>query len=142
MASAVATEAGKLKVPLQRRIALSTGLLMVFCGTLLGCGDGGVDASAIHWSFFEQLGPRKARLAGEVGYCVGEPKPRIEKVLRRYSGNRVFLMLILEERPPEPEKCRGVGLAVFKTVSFRRDLEQLKLFDSSTTPPTPRWPNG
>lgn len=127
-------------MPIRPRIVyLITGFLVASCIILVGCG-GGDESSALQWSFFKQLGPRKAKLAGEVGYCVGEPKPRVEKVIRSYSGNRVFLTLILSPERPEPEECRGVGLAVFKTVTFKRNLEQLELLDSSTDPPSYRWP--
>lgn len=126
-------------MPIRQRIVyLITGLLVTSCVTLASCGDD--DASALEWSFFKQLGPRKAKLAGEVGYCVGDPKPRVEKVIRRHSGNRVFLTLILSPERPKAEECRGVGLGVFKTVSFQRDLDQLILLDSSTDPPERRWP--
>jgi hypothetical protein len=140
MASTFALEAGRLEVPIRPRIACSiAGLLIAFSLIFVGCG-GGDESRVLPWSFFKQLGPRKAKLAGEVGYCVGEPKPRIEKAVRSYSGNRVFLTLILSQKRPEPEECRGVGLAVFKTVTFRRNLEQLELLDSSTDPPQLRWP--
>jgi hypothetical protein len=127
-------------VPISQRIVcLVAGLLVVSCATLVGCG-GGDNASALQWSFFKQLGPRKAKLAGEVDYCVGEPKPGVEKVIRRHSGNRVFLTLILGQDQPEPKECLGVGLGIFKTVSFHRNLAQLELLDSSTDPPSRRWP--
>ena len=123
----------------QRIVYLITGLLVASCVTLVACG--GEDPRAHEWSFFKQLGPHKAKLAGEeVGYCVGEPKPRIEKVIRSYSGNHVFLTLIPSQERPEPEECRGVGLTLFKKVTFRRNLEQLVLLDSSTDPPSRRWP--
>lgn len=127
-------------MPARRQIAYSiAGLLVISCVTLASCG-GGDDARALEWSFFKQLGPRKAKLAGEVGYCVGDPKPRVEKVIRRYSGSRVFLTLILSPERPKAEECRGIGLGVFKTVSFQRDLDQLILLDSSTDPPDRHWP--
>lgn len=127
-------------VRLKRGIALSTALLVATCVALLGCGGGGADENALPWAFYKHLGPHKGKLAVEVGYCVGEPRPRLEQVTRRYSGDRVFLTLTLKEGPPEPEKCLGKEIAVFKTVSFRRKLGQLELFDASTNPPTRRWP--
>jgi len=86
------------------------------------------------------LGPRKARLASEVDYCVGEPKPYIARVERRHSDNQVFLTLILDEQPLEPEECRGMILAVYKNVIFQQDLAQLELYDASTDPPERKWP--
>lgn len=128
-------------MPSRQRIVYSLiGLLVASCIVLVSCGDGD-DARALKWAFFKQLGPRKAKLGGEVGYCVGEPKPRVERVIRRYSGNRVFLTLILDPERLEPEECQGVGLGVFKTVIFQRDLDQLILLDSSTNPPERRWPD-
>lgn len=123
----------------QRSFYLLAGLLVASCVTMGGCGSGD-SPDGLQWSFLKQLGPRKAKLAGEVGYCVGEPKPRIEKVIRSHSGNRVFLTLILGPERPEPEECRDVTLGVFKTVSFQRSLGQLVLLDSSTDPPSRRWP--
>lgn len=118
---------------------LTAGFLIAASIVLAGCGSGD-DAGTLEWSFFKRLGPNKASLAGEVDYCVGEPKPRVVKVIRRYSGNRVFLTLFLSQERPEPKECRGVILFVFKTVTFKRNLEQLELFDSSTDPPSRRWP--
>lgn len=123
----------------QRMVRRIGGLLAVCSLIMAGCG-GGDESQALHWSFFKQVGPHKAKLAGEVGYCVGEPKPRVEKVLRSYSGNRVFLTLILTQERPEPEECRAIGLGVFRTVRFKRNLGQLELFDSSIEPPRRRWP--
>jgi len=122
-----------------RVVYLFAGVLAVSCLFLAGCGDGN-GSTELEWAFFRQLGPHQAKLAGEVGYCVGEPKPRIEKVVRNYSGNRVFLTLILGPERPEPEECRGIGLSVFKTVSFQRNIGQLVLLDASTNPPSRRWP--
>lgn len=66
-------------MPIRRRIVyLIMGLLVTSCVTLASCG-GGDDARALEWSFFKQLGPRKAKLAGEIGYCVGDPKPRVKR---------------------------------------------------------------
>jgi hypothetical protein len=124
----------------QRQRNLLMVLLSVACVTLFGCGGGGADADALPWVFYKHLGPHKGKLAVEVGYCVGEPRPHVEKVTRRYSGNQVFLTLILEERPSDPERCLGKEIVVFRSVSFRRKLGQLELFDSSTDPPTRRWP--
>jgi hypothetical protein len=143
MASTIAPEAGRLEVPIRQRIVwLIAGpllILTVSCAALVGCG-GGDDENALEWVFFKQLGPHKAKLVGEVGYCVGEPKPRVEKVIRRFSGRQVFLTLVLGQERPEPEECRGVGLGVFKIVTFHRNLAQLELLDSSTDPPSLRWP--
>ncbi len=123
----------------QRIAYLITGLAVASGFTLAGCG-GGDNPNALQWVVFKELGPRKLKLVGEVDYCVGHPKPHVEKVMRSYSGNRVFLTLILSPEEPKPEECRGVGLGVFKIVSFQRNLEQLELLDSSTDPPSRRWP--
>jgi hypothetical protein len=139
MASAVASEARRLEVSSRWQCVYWCAGALVLCLVAAGCG-GRDDEGALRWSVFKQLGPHKAILAGEVGYCVGEPKPRVEKVVRSYSGRRVLLTLFLGRRQPKPQDCRGVGLAVFKTVSFRRNLAQLELLDASTDPPERRWP--
>jgi hypothetical protein len=116
---------------------LSVGLVFA------GCGGGGEDEiAALNWSVFKQLGPNKVRLAGEVDYCVGDPKPRIERAITRYSGNRAFLTLLLApQQRAESKECRGLIMAVYKTITFERPLNKLILLDSSTDPPERRWPD-
>ncbi len=107
----------------------------------VGCG-GGDDGSerAVEWHVERTVGQKSARLVAVVETCiapVGLEPPIIE-----YSGGRVYLELrhTPEEGEGEHDGC-FLGLSVLqRTVTFRRDLDELVLFDVSTDPPEQRWP--
>lgn len=126
------------------RSAFGLGLTLCVILAFGSCGDERDTVTSkqetLEWSLLKRTGPKQARLVGEVGYCVGTPKPSVQHVMARYAGNRAFLKLLLSPQRPV-RKCRGVGLFVYKTVTLRRNLDQLILLDSSTDPPERRWPD-
>ena len=106
-----------------------------------GCG-GGDDSSerAVKWVVERVLSPKSVRLAADVEIC-WDPV-RLERPILEYSGDRVYLEL--RHTPEESEgEYGGCLLSLWtlrKTVTFKRDLDELVLFDASTNPPEQRWP--
>ena len=114
--------------------------LIALLFTALVAGGCGSEEELLEWSVFKQTGPRKVKLAGVVDYCANVPKPHVQQVNARYWGSRLFLRLELS--PLEsPTRCAFQAVGVYKTVTLRRDLDELELFDSSASPPERRWPD-
>ena len=107
----------------------------------VGCGGGDDDAErAVKWTVERSVSPKSVRLAAVVEVCVAPV--RLERPIIEYSGDRVYLELrhTPENSEGEHEGC-FLSLAVLqRTVTFKRDLDELVLFDASTDPPERRWP--
>ena len=80
------------------------------------------------------------------GYCLGEPKPVIDrlKVVERPaidSGQTKRSIITAFVRYPGPPVsgafCAGVGYAIHKEVTLRRPVADLGIFDGSYSPPRP-----
>ena len=108
----------------------------------VGCG-GGDDGSegAVEWGIDPPVGRKWIRLTAPVESCSSE-LPRLERPIVEYSGNRVYIELrhTPEEKKEGQNGCLLSLLILHKTVTFKRDLDELVLFDASTDPPEQRWP--
>jgi hypothetical protein len=118
-------------------------IFLLFSG--LACGRDShevVRNGAFEWDVISELSPRTIEIGGDIGYCVGRAKPRIAKPNIVYRGSDVYISLKLEHRHRLPRKarCMGVGLLVKRAVRLRRDLADLRLYDSGVDPPQQRWP--
>jgi len=124
-------------VPLKLSIVIAMAVL------LSGCGLGKSDDTAIEWGVFKQLGPRGIKLVGQVDFCVGAPEPKIGRTKTTYSGQQVLIGLYLAapRKTYQTEKCLGVIRAVYKTVTLKRNLASVELFDSNGDPSEPLWPD-
>lgn len=62
-----------------------------------------------------------------------------------YQDDDVLITLTVvkpPERPAAPgEVCAGVELFVGRTITLKRDLEDVTIFDGGVDPPLQRWPN-
>lgn len=86
------------------------------------------------------MGPRQIRLFTSIEYC-GGPGATIRRPVIEYSGRRAFIELLLTpHEEPDTGGCLLQLLGVTKTVTLKRDLDELVLFDASTDPPARRWP--
>jgi hypothetical protein len=116
--------------------ALSSALMFAAgCG---GSGDG--SERAVEWYVERAVSPKSVRLVAHVEICL---KPvRLERPIIEYSDDRVYLEL--RHAPEELEGKRNGCLLLLwplrRTVAFKRDLDELVLFDASTDPPEQRWP--
>lgn len=125
------------------RIRRAIGALAItaFLGSTLfgvGCG-GGDDGSerAVEWVAERAVGPKSIRLAGTITVCWDVVQ--LEQPLIEYKGNRVYIEL---RHTPEDDhgSCPLSLFVAHKTVTLKRDLDELVLFDASTDPPEKRWP--
>jgi hypothetical protein len=104
-----------------------------------GCGGGSDDSErAVEWVVERAVGPKTARLVATVKTCSLEPL-RLDRPIIEYSGDKVYLEL---RHTPEGEQsiCFLSLMTLRRTVTFKRDLDELVLFDASTDPPEQRWP--
>ena len=125
------------------RTTLGCVLLVGLFSSALGCGGGGDHAtSAVPWHVSRVLGPRQVRLVASVEACHLHPTPAIQRPVIEYSGKKVFIELrVASQEHSEDEGCLLLKLGVYRTVTLKRNLDDLLLFDASTDPPERRRPN-
>jgi hypothetical protein len=102
------------------------------------------DDKVLRWKVISVTPPRTIKAGGSVGYCVGDPRPRIKRPQIKYRGANVYIKLEVEKpRPKSTEKhtaCGGVELLVRRTIILRRNLSDVQIYDSGVEPPKLRWP--
>lgn len=127
-----------------RKKVIAGAILFGLALLAFGCGGGdNRSAQAVKWGVFRQLGPRQVKLVATVEYCGDGQGPTLERPVIEYSGRRVFIELLLApEEESDDGGCLLSLLGATKTVTLKRDLDELVLYDSSTDPPERRWPTG
>ena len=123
------------------RHVIAGALILGFILLAFGCGGGDArSAQAVEWGVSRQVGPRQINLVVEIESC--GPTPTIKRPVIEYSGKRVFIELLLApQEEPDQGGCLLQLLGIQKTITLKRDLDELVLFDSSTDPPERRWPS-
>lgn len=118
----------------------------------MACGDSssadraveGSESKAFRWEVIFTPSRRTIKIGGGVGYCEGDPRPRIASPDVEYRGEDVYIRLELHKprsRPSRNSLCLGSELLVTRKIILLRDLSDLKLYDSSVEPPELRWPS-
>ncbi|HYP56167.1 MAG TPA: hypothetical protein VEQ41_07705 [Solirubrobacterales bacterium] len=106
-----------------------------------GCG-GGDDRSerAVEWAAERAIGPKSVRLVATVEICVNPVQ--LEQPIIEYEDDRAYIEVrhTPEEGEGEHSGCFLSLWTLRKTVTLKRDLDELVLFDASTDPPEQRWP--
>ena len=143
---------------MQMGLFKSVGAMVITTAILsfaMACGDSspadgtgvaveGRDDNSFNWGVIFNPTLRTIKIGSGVGYCVGDPRPRIMRPDIKYRGDDVYIRLELKRPPPSrPSRngpCRGVELLVTRTINLRRDLSDLRLYDSGVEPPELRWP--
>jgi len=95
------------------------------------------------WEVIFASSRRTIKVGGGVDFCEGDPRPRIARPEIEYRGKDVYIQLKLKTprtRPSTHERCAGSVLLVTRRITLRRDLSDLKLYDSGVEPPELRWP--
>lgn len=105
-------------------------------------------------------GRRTFSFAVQTGYCVGDPKPRIDHVRvierpktadRPFKSSVITAFLLHPARlrtippsPPPPKViynvCAGLGLSLMKRIRLKRPAADLFFFDGSYPHPHRVWP--
>jgi hypothetical protein len=139
-----------------RRVCCVTGAAVMMVAAV-GCNSerpvrshskhygGPVVLRVMQWKVVFAVAPKIVRIIVEAGYCVGRPKPWIQRADMRYQGDGVYLKAeVAFPRWPRWAKgdCAGVGLFLYKRVELKRDLADVRLYDAKTSPPSLRWSYG
>jgi len=96
----------------------------------------------VAWKVGAILNSSTIEIVSDVGYCVGEPRPRFGKIAITRRGNNVYIKPFVINAPPETGPCRGVGYFEKRKIDLGEDVRGLQLYDVTTEPPTLRWPRG
>jgi len=99
------------------------------------------EVRAVSWGLSSIDGPHRLTLGVLTGYCVGKPKPHIDRVTKTWHLKSVVITVFL--RYPEVhfgkhEGCGDVGLGMSKQIKFGRSIRRRALYDGSTSPPQRR----
>lgn len=128
-------------------VAISVSSLVIACGdtSTVQTSDAvkGREEGAFQWAVIFTPTSRTVKIGSDVGYCVGNPRPRIVKPNVEYRGDEVYIRAELHKpsrRVPSRGPCRGVGLLVTRKIVLRRNLSEVELYDSGVDPPELRWP--
>jgi hypothetical protein len=125
------------------------------------------DLSAVRWRVSPPLKGRRVEIWSERGYCAGEPPPKLQATHIVERGKSVYIKAYVQKsigprgqepkpqsldagkpfrasdrgsKPQSIEVCGGLGGFQHGIIKFRRNADQLKLYDAATSPPTLRWP--
>jgi hypothetical protein len=99
------------------------------------------EVRAVSWGLSSVDGSHKLTLAISTGYCVGTPKPSIERVTKTWHPKSVVITVFLryfEVHLGKNEACGGVGLGITKQIKFGRSIRNRVIYDGSTSPPQRR----
>ncbi|HEY2335660.1 MAG TPA: hypothetical protein VGH58_11730 [Solirubrobacterales bacterium] len=99
------------------------------------------EVRAVSWGLNSVDGPHKLTLGISTGYCVGKPKPRLDRITKTWRRKSVVITVFL--RFPEVhfgknEGCGDVGLGMSKQIKFGRSIRHRAIYDGSTSPPQRR----
>jgi len=111
--------------------------------TLLRVGCGGGDDSgskrAVKWWVEPPVGPNWVRARAVIEACSPDP-PLLEEPIIEYEANRVYIEF--RHTPNDDKGICFLNLPIAsKKITFKRSLDELVIFDSSTDPPERRWSN-
>lgn len=99
------------------------------------------EVRTVRWGLSSVDGPHGLTLTVLTGYCVGKPKPRIDRVTKTWHPKSVVIRVFL--RYPKvhfgkSEGCGDLGLGISTKVKFGRSIAHRALYDGSTSPPQRR----
>lgn len=93
---------------------------------------------AVKWGVGRQE-ETSIKIGAFVPYCENvTPSPRIERVVRRRSPNRVILTMYVRFPVGQRKGCIGYGLGLTRWISLGRQASRLSIYDGSTPPPALR----
>lgn len=118
----------------------------------MACGDSADDTSlaagddrskTFDWGVISTKPPRTLVVGGGIGYCEGDPRPRIIRPQVEYRDDNVFIRLAVKRSPKKASKgevCLGSELLITRVVTLRRDLSDVEIYNANTEPPNVVWP--
>jgi hypothetical protein len=100
-------------------------------------GPGGYTVRDVSWKVASRVGERTLILTVNVPDCAYQPKPKINSV-HKIEHRHVAILTVSVEFPPKRGGCAGVELGLYRRVKLHAKLEQSRVYDGSTSPPTLR----
>jgi len=127
------------------RMSIAGATVLAFVSVVQGSASAYTEPEevrAVSWGLSSIDGPHRLTLGLSTGYCVGKPKPRIDRVTKTWHPKSVVITVFL--RYPEVhwgknEACRGVGLGIGMQIRFGRSISHRAIYDGGTSPPERRW---
>jgi hypothetical protein len=106
-------------------------------GSLVATGD---DLEPVHWRVIGSPSKHVMNIISERGYCAGEGAPRFEAVRISERGINVYISPYVRRQHPTGEVvCRGLGGFQRGAVELQQDVDDVRLYDATTAPPSLRW---
>jgi len=97
---------------------------------------------SLPWEVVTVVEPRTVVIVLGAGSCSG--KPHILQTRSRYKGDSVYIQVEVAFPKVKWRKgviCGGTELFLRRSVKLRRDVDDVRLFDTSANPPILRWPS-
>ena len=98
----------------------------------------------VHWRISEVQGSNEVQIYSSEGYCEGEPPPQYAGYRLRENKAKLYITVYVAElRSPSrsgEELCRGAGYTQTGKIMLARNVEDVELYDATTSPPSLRWP--
>jgi hypothetical protein len=98
----------------------------------------------LNWVVLFTPTAKRVKIGGEIGYCTGDPRPKILKPDMTYDDDNVSIKLEARVFPHRGQGlnglCAGKELVLSRTIRLPRKLSELKLYDSGFEPPKQVWP--
>lgn len=124
-------------------IGVTVAVAALQCGSasvLAANGEGTV--RPVPWRLSSIDGQQGIRVRASVGYCVGDPKPRVDhvKVVERSKSVFITTYVLFPEPAETSDSCAGVRLVLTKRIQFKQALENRRIYDGGSARPKQRWP--
>ena len=98
----------------------------------------------IAWKVVSASPPHSIEVLVEPGYCAGDPPPKVMGAQIRYEPGaaliKVRVAFLKKKRSKPSQICAGLVGHLTDEITLRRDLSDLRIYDSHTEPPKLRWP--
>lgn len=105
--------------------------------SLLASGD----LKPVQWRVFGIPKGQEVRILAEGGYCAGESPPEFQAVRVIERKGLVYIAPYVQKPTPRShEACGGIGGFQWGIVEISQVAQDVKIYDSTTSPPTLRWP--
>jgi hypothetical protein len=94
------------------------------------------------WEVSKVIEPRTVVIVVGAGSCRG--KPHILRARPRYEGDSVYIRAEIAFPKVKLRKgaiCGGSELFIRRSIKLKRDVDDIRLYDTSANPPMLRWPS-